>query len=397
MDYFHYQNDRLFAEEVDVLDAARKIKTPFYLYSKRTILHHFHQIQEAFQEVRPLICFSVKSNSNHTLLNILNRNGSGFDLVSGWELKRVLRAGGDPRKTVFAGVGKTREEMLWALKAGIFMFNCESVNEILLLDRLARDLDRYADIAIRINPDIVPKTHRHIITGKKDTKFGISVYEVKKVLKIVRDCTRIRLKGLHFHIGSQITETAPYIQTIHRMLKLIDELRKARFPVEYLNIGGGLGIIYNKEKPATPAEFSAKVIPLIRGRDLKLIMEPGRYIVGNSGILVTRVTYIKKSLNKIFVVVDAGMNSLIRPALYEAYHDIWPLVRRKKTFTVDVVGPICETGDLFAKDRVIGRVEENEYLAFKSAGAYGMVMASTYNSRPLPGEVLADGRRFKLI
>lgn len=397
MDFFSYKNNVMVAESVRILDIVRKVRTPFYLYSKKTVLHHFHQIQEAFSDFNPLICFSVKSNSNHTLLRLLAQRGSGFDLVSGWELKRVLKAGGDPDKIVFAGVGKSEEEIRWALKAGIFMFNCESAGEIRLINRLAEKYPKPVWIAIRINPDIRPRTHRHIITGSADTKFGISLYEIDKILHVIRECRNVDLVGLHFHIGSQITEVAPYILAIRKILNLVASVRKKGFKIEHLNIGGGLGIIYKNEKPATPREFAARITPLLKTSGLKLIMEPGRYIVGNAGVLVTKVLYIKKSLNKTFVIVDAGMNTLIRPALYDAYHEIWPLRRRSTSFTADVVGPVCETGDYFARDRRIPLVKENEYIAIKSAGAYGMVMASLYNSRPFPNEVLADAGKFRMI
>ncbi|MBU1078152.1 MAG: diaminopimelate decarboxylase, partial [Spirochaetes bacterium] len=276
----------------------------------------------------------------------------------------------------------------------IFMFNCESTNEIKKIDSIAEKSKKIVPIAIRINPDIIPKTHKYIITGKKETKFGISIYEIDKVLHVIRQCKNIQLKGIHFHIGSQITEVTPYIKAINKIVSLIKTIRKDKFNIEYLNIGGGLGIIYKNEKPQTPCEFAEKVIPLVKKNNLKLILEPGRYIVGNAGILLTKVTYIKKSLNKTFVIVDAGMNTLIRPSLYEAYHNIVPVKESKKKFTIDVVGPICETGDFFAKDRSISRVEENDFLAIKSAGAYGRVMASTYNERPLPLEVMVDNKKF---
>lgn len=397
MDYFSYRNNVMYAESLRVLDVARKVRTPFYLYSKKTVFHHFHQIRDAFREMNPLICFSVKSNSNHTLLRLLAQQGSGFDLVSGWELKRVLRAGGDPDRTVFAGVGKSEEEIRWALKAGIFMFNCESAGEIRLINRLAEKYPKPVWIAVRINPDIAPRTHRHIITGSGDTKFGISIYEIDRILHVIKECRNIDLVGVHFHIGSQITQVAPYIRAVRKVLKLVAHVRKKGFKIEHLNIGGGLGIIYKDEKPATPSEFASRIIPLLKTSGLKLIMEPGRYIVGNAGVLVTRVLYVKKSLNKTFVIVDAGMNTLIRPALYDAYHEIWPLQKRPQSFRADVVGPVCETGDFFARDRRMPLVKENEFIAIKSAGAYGMVMASLYNSRPFPNEVLADAGRFRLI
>ena len=397
MDYFEYKNNVLYAENVNILDVTRKIRTPFYLYSKKTILRHFNQIQDAFKEIDPLICFSIKSNSNPAILKMLNKAGAGFDLTSQWEGKKALKAGADPKKIVFAGVGKTEEEIKWAVKSNIFMLNCESTNEILLVDKIATKFNKKVSIAIRINPDIVPKTHKYIITGKKETKFGISIYEMDKILNVLEQCGNTELIGLHFHIGSQITEAIPYIKTIKKILPLIDDLREKQYDIQYLNIGGGWGIIYKDEKPPTPYEYAEKIIPLINNLNLKLIIEPGRYIIGNAGVLVTKVIYIKKSLNKTFIIVDAGMNSLIRPSLYQAYHDIIPLRYSKNKIKADVVGPLCENGDFFAKDRLVGAVEENEFLAIKSAGAYGRVMASTYNERPLPLEVMADKNRFRKV
>lgn len=397
MDYFSYKNNLLYAEDVNILNITKKIKTPFYLYSKKTILRHFFQIKDAFKEIQPLICFSIKSNANPKVLKTLKKAGSGFDIVSGGELKKALKAGVSGQKIVFAGIGKTSEEIKKAIKSNIFMFNCESSNEILLINKIAEQLKKKITIAIRINPDIIPQTHKYITTGKKETKFGISIYEIKNVLKILKQCSNISLKGIHFHIGSQITEVSPYIKAIKKILNLIKEIQKHHFVIEYLNIGGGLGIIYKNEKPQTPDEFARKIIPLIKNKNLKLILEPGRYIVGNAGVLITKVIYIKKSLNKTFVIVDAGMNTLIRPSLYEAYHEIIPLKQTKHKFKVDVVGPICETGDFFAKNRLIGKVCENNYLAIKSAGAYGRVMASTYNARPLPPEVMVSGKKFRKV
>jgi len=397
MDHFQYKNNYLHAENVNILDITKTIKTPFYVYSKKTILRHFHQLKEAFEKIDTLVCFSIKSNSNSEILKILKKAGAGFDIVSAWEGKKAVNSGADPGKIVFAGVGKTEEELTWALKTGIFMFNCESTNEIQALNKIAKRMKKIVKIAIRINPDIMPQTHQYVITGKKETKFGISIYEINKILRILKQCCNIKLKALHFHIGSQIIESTPYINTIKKMLTLIKDLRKKRYDIEYLNIGGGLGIIYKNEKPQTPQQFGREVIPLLKKKNLKLIMEPGRYIVGNAGILVTKVIYIKKSLNKTFVIVDAGMNSLIRPSLYQAYHEIVPVKYNKKKFKADVVGPICETGDFFAHDRLLQRVAENEYLAIKSAGAYGRVMASTYNERPLPLEILVDNSKFKKI
>ncbi|MBN1898385.1 MAG: diaminopimelate decarboxylase [Spirochaetes bacterium] len=397
MDYFQYKNNVLYAEDINLLDVAEKVKTPFYLYSKKTILRHFHQIKEAFKTIDPLICFSVKTNFNIEVLKILKNSGAGFDIVSGGELYLTQKVKASPQKIVYAGVGKTADEIRYAIQTGILMFNCESIPEMRLMDHIAGKMNKTVSVAVRINPDITPRTHEYIITGKKETKFGISIYEIDKIIRALRTCSHLRLKGLHFHIGSQITETSPYEKALEKVIKLVPSLRQAGFPVEYFNIGGGLGIIYKKEKVSLPHKLAKKIIPVLKKHDLKMIMEPGRYIVGNAGILVTRISYIKQSLNKKFVIVDAGMQTLIRPTLYTAYHEILPLKKSIKTFKVDVVGPICETGDFFARDRKIPVVHQNEFLAIKGAGAYGMVMASRYNAHPFPAEILVDNDRFKIV
>ncbi len=398
MEYFEFRDNALFAEEVKVSDIIKKVPTPFYLYSKLTFLRHFNQIKDAFKEVNPLIAYSVKSNSNLSILKLLKKEGSGFDIVSGGELYRVLKIKAKPEKIVFAGVAKTDEEIYYALKNNILFFNTESLNEISAINKIANQMNKIAQIAVRINPDVDADTHKHITTGKKETKFGISIYEIKKIIKRVKESPNIDLKGIHFHIGSQITHVEPYVKSIKKILSILPEFKKAGINIKYLNIGGGLGIIYNKEKPATPYDFAKKIIPLIKKSNLKLIMEPGRYISGNSGILITKVIFIKKSLKKNFIIVDAGMNTLIRPTLYEAFHKIIPVTKRFEGFMkADIVGPICETGDVFAKNRKIEVVREGDYLAVMSAGAYGMVMASRYNSRFLPAEVLVENKKFKII
>ncbi len=397
MHYFTMKNNSMFAEDVNITDIIKKVKTPFYLYSKKTLLRHFNQIKEAFTEVNPLIAYSVKSNSNLSILKILKKAGSGFDVVSGGELYRALKINAAPSKIVFAGVGKTPEEIKFALKSDILFFNTESLNEITNINKIAESLNKTSNIAVRINPDVVPKTHKYITTGKKDTKFGISIYETDKIIKTVKHLKNINLKAIHIHIGSQITKVEPYIQAIKKIIAILPEFLKAGIRIEYLNIGGGFGIIYKNEKPPLPVQFAKKIIPLIKQSELKLIMEPGRYISGNAGILVTKVIYVKKSLNKTFVIVDAGMNTLVRPTLYESYHTILPIHKKNKKFKVDIVGPICETGDFFAKERIISKVTEGDYIAVMSAGAYGMVMSSRYNSHPLPAEILVDKNKFKII
>ncbi len=397
MDYFTYKNNTLYAEDVNIDDILKKVRTPFYLYSKKTFLRHFNQIKDAFKELDPIIAYSIKSNSNLAILKILKKAGSGFDIVSGGELYRALKIKADPSKIVFAGVAKSNDEIEYALKNNILFFNTESLNEIDAINRIAGKLNKIANIAVRINPDVVPKTHKYITTGKKETKFGISIYEIDNIIKKVVKSPNVKLKSIHIHIGSQITKVEPYITAIKKIISVLPKFKEAGIEIEYLNIGGGFGIIYKNEKPPLPQQFARKIIPLIKKAGLKLIMEPGRYISGNSGILITKVIYIKKSLNKKFIIVDAGMNTLVRPTLYESYHEIIPVKKTAGKIKADIVGPICETGDFFAKERTIGKVQEGDYIAVKSAGAYGMVMASRYNSRPLPAEVLVDGKKFKII
>ena len=391
MDYFNYRNNELFAEDVALTEILKKVKTPFYVYSKKTLLRHFNQIKEAFKELNPLICFAVKSNSNIDILKILKEEGAGFDIVSGGELYLLKKIKALPDKIVFAGVGKSEEEIKDAIKYGILLFNCESLPEIELINKIAK---RKVNIALRINPDVVPKTHKYITTGKKDTKFGISIYELNNILKEIKKFENINLIGIHFHLGSQILEPFPYIVALKKILNSLKIFEYYNYRIEYLNIGGGFGAIYKNEEPMLPYQLANKIVPLIKNR-FKLIMEPGRYIVANAGILVTKVLFVKKSLNKTFVIVDAGMNTLIRPTLYNAYHHIIPVIKKSnEKFKVDVVGPICETGDYFAKDRVIPKVESGDFLVIKTAGAYGRVMASNYNARPLQAEILVDNDKF---
>ncbi len=397
MDYFLYRNNILFAEDVSLDVILKKVKTPVYIYSKKTILRHFNQIKKAFAEINPLICYSVKANSNIAILKILKKAGAGFDIVSGGELYRVLKIKSSPDKIVFAGVGKSPEEIEFALKSKIFMFNCESLPEIKLINQISKKLNKKTNIAVRINPDVEADTHKYITTGKKHTKFGISIDYLIKNLSFIKNLENINFIGIHFHIGSQITSVHPYIKAVKKTIKLIRDLRSYGFNIRYLNIGGGFGIIYKKERPPLPDELARRVIPAFKKHNLKLIMEPGRYIVGNAGILITKVLYIKETELKKFVIVDAGMNTLIRPTLYEAYHEILNLHFTKKKMKADVVGPVCETGDFFALNRSIPYFKQGDYLIIKSAGAYGMSMASRYNSRPLPAEVLVDNNKWKII
>jgi diaminopimelate decarboxylase len=393
MHEFKYINNNLFCENVRLQDLAQKYGTPLYVYSYHTLIGHFMKLQHAFREIDPLICYSVKANSNLALLKALVDKGAGLDIVSGGELFRALKAGCPAKKIVYASVGKTDKEIEEAIRRGILFFNVESMPELENINRIAKKLHKIANVAIRINPDVEPKTHKYITTGKITNKFGIDFNNARKILTLRSSLANVNISGLHIHIGSQITESDPYVAAISKMVSFVEELRMRDIWIEYLNIGGGLGIIYNKETPQTAENYAKKVLPLLRKVGLKVIMEPGRFIVGNAGILVVKVLYIKSTPKKKFVIVDGGMNDLIRPALYEAYHNIVPLrVSKcqgvKVSEKIDVVGPICESGDFFAKERILPKVKEGDYLAVMSAGAYGFSMSSNYNSRRRAEEVM---------
>lgn len=399
MDEFKVRQGALYCEELAVADLAKKFGTPCYLYSQQTILSHYHKIKQAFAEIDPLICYSVKANSNLSILKLLAREGTGLDIVSQGELVRGQTVGVDPKKIVYAGVGKTEKEIATAIKAGILMFNVESEPEARLINQVAARLKKIAKVAFRINPDVDAKTHHYITTGKKENKFGLSIPLAMDLFRKTKRMQHLKPVGVHMHIGSQITTVTPYLQAIERMGKVISDLRGQGFAIEYFNIGGGLGIIYNEEKPQTADAFARAVIPLIKPLGCQLILEPGRFIMGNAGILVTEVQYVKQGHLKAFAIVDAGMNDLIRPSLYSAYHHIMA-VKQKRTNTkalTDVVGPICESGDFLGKDRHLPQLKTGDLLAVRSSGAYGMVMASNYNSRPRPVEVLVNGKRAKII
>jgi diaminopimelate decarboxylase len=392
MHEFKYRGNYLYCEEVRVQDLAEKFATPLYVYSYKTLIDHFLKLRNAFSSIDPLICYSVKANSNLAILKALVDKGAGLDIVSGGELFRAMKVGCPPRKIVYASVGKTDAEIREGIQRGILFFNVESFPELENINRIARDLNKTVNVAIRINPDIEPKTHRFITTGKLTNKFGIDFKSAEKIL--IRCCSfpNTNIKGLHIHIGSQITESAPFVAAITKLVKFVAKLKNKGVEIEYLNIGGGLGIIYDREKPQTAQVFAKKVLPLFKKTGLKIILEPGRFIVGNAGILVTRVLYIKSTPKKTFVIVDSGMNDLIRPALYEAYHQILPLrVRKSKTEKVDVVGPICESGDFFAKERKMLLPKEGDYLAIMGSGAYGFSMSSNYNSRRRAEEIMVVG------
>lgn len=401
MHEFKYLNNHLYCEKVKVEDLADRFGTPLYVYSYHTLIDHFVKLKTAFGKINPLICYSVKANSNLAILKALVAQGAGLDIVSGGELFRALEVGCSPEKIVYASVGKTDAEIEEAIRLGILFFNVESVSELENIQRIARRLNKITRVAIRINPDVEPKTHKFITTGKITNKFGIDFHSASRIFLMRNAFSHARISGLHIHIGSQITVSGPFVAAISKMVRFITELKeKEGIGLECLNIGGGLGIIYDKETPQTAKEFAGKVLPLLLKTKLKIILEPGRFIVGNAGILVTKVLYVKSTPKKKFVIVDSGMNDLIRPALYDAYHQIQPLRTtddaspalggraRRTTEKVDIVGPICESGDFFAKDRIMPGVKEGDYLAIMGAGAYGFSMSSNYNSRRRSEEVM---------
>jgi len=399
---FKFKNNRLYCEDVNVVGLAKKFGTPLYVYSYNTLTEHYLKLKSAFRSLDPLICYSVKANSNLSLLKALVDKGAGLDIVSGGELERALRVGCPAKRIVYASVGKTDREIEDAIKLGILFFNVESLSELENIDRIAGRLREVTNIAIRINPDVEPKTHKYITTGKLTNKFGIDFLSARQIFLMRKVFVNVRITGLHIHIGSQITEARPYIAAISKIVRFIAELKKSGVKLEYLNIGGGLGIVYDNETPQTAQLFAKRVIPLLVKTGLKIIMEPGRFIVGNAGILVTKVLYVKRNTKKKFIIVDGGMNDLIRPSLYEAYHNIVPLrsqglkVSRSQE-KADVVGPICESGDFFAKDRNLPKVKEGEYLAVMGTGAYGFSMSSNYNSRRRAAEILVSRKKVFVI
>jgi diaminopimelate decarboxylase len=398
MHYFCYKNNELYCEDIAVRSLAEQWGTPFYLYSYQTLCRHFEVFDSAFAAYPHLICFSVKANSNLAILKIFINQGGGADVVSGGELFRVLKAGISPDKVVYSGVGKTIEEISFALKTGILMFNIESSEELKAINQKAKELNKKAPISIRVNPDIDPQTHPYISTGLKKNKFGIDIQRSLEEYRFARSLEYIEIIGVDCHIGSQITEIKPFVEAIRKLKTLITELKKEGIRIKYLDLGGGLGIVYDKEIPPHPKEYAQAILNEIGEENLTLILEPGRVIVGNAGALVTQVLYTKETKEKNFVIVDAGMNDLIRPSLYNAYQEIIPVVKSTNEFyKVDVVGPICESGDFFARDRLIPKVQAGDLLAIMSAGAYGFTMASNYNSRPRPPEVLVKGKDSFLI
>jgi diaminopimelate decarboxylase len=398
MHFFKYRAGELYAEEVPVKKLAERYGTPLYIYSYNTLLRHFRAYSDAFKEYPHIICFAIKSNSNTAILRLFAKNGGGTDIASGGELYTALKAGIPTKKIVYAGVGKTDDEIRFALRSKILMFNVESEDELREIDRLAGMMKTKAPIALRINPDIDPETHPYIATGLRTHKFGIPIEEALEYYRLAARLKNINVIGIHKHIGSQITKVSPFVDALKRILLLIDKLTLQGVKIEYINVGGGLGISYRDEEPPVPKDLARNLIPFLKGRRLTLIIEPGRSIVGNAGILVTKALYLKKGEEKEFIIVDAGMNDLIRPSLYGAYHNLLPVVRKKRnTVLCDVVGPICESSDFLAKERELKGVKKGEYLSVMGAGAYGFSMSSNYNCRPRAAEVMVRGKRHFLI
>jgi len=411
MDHFHYRNRILHCEEVPVRALADIYGTPLFIYSKKTLLHHLNQLQRAFAPLQPLICYSLKTNPNLSICRLMAENGAGFDVTSGGELFRALKAGGTGNKIVFAGVGKTDAELRFGLESNVLMFNVESEAELLALAEVARGMNRQPAVALRVNPALPPKTHVKTDTSVKGTKFGLDIDSVLEFAKKVVNHRHVRIVGLHMHLGSPILDTKPYREGLEKAAVLVQKLRDQGHPIESMNMGGGFGIHYRKQEALPADAFAEVIVPAVQGMKCKLILEPGRFIVGNAGILLSRVIYMKESGGKNFIIQDAAMNDLIRPTLYESFHRIWPVepmpgfptppddyeADMAGTIKSDVVGPICESGDFLAKDRRLPPVTSGDLLATFSAGAYGMAMSSNYNSRPRAAEVLVDGPNHRLI
>ncbi len=411
MDHFSYRNRVLHCEDVPVADLAAEHNTPLYVYSKKTLLHHLGQLQQAFAAAEPLICYSIKTNANLSIVRLMVAHGAGVDVTSGGELFRALKAGCTPEKIVFAGAGKTDDEIRYGLQTGVRLFNVESEGELLALADVAKALGKVAQVALRVNPDLPPKTHAKTDTSVKGVKFGLDIETVLEFAQKMVGHPHVKIVGLHMHLGSPILKTEPYKQGIDKGLVLIDKLRKQGHKIESLNMGGGFGINYRKQEALPAAAFAEIIVPGVKAARCKLILEPGRFIVGNAGILVSRVIYTKDSGGKHFVIQDGAMNDLIRPTLYDAFHRIWPVAPGPGvpappddyeadipgTRPCDVVGPVCETSDFLARDRRLPPMRRGDLLATFSAGAYGMAMSSNYNGRLRAAEVLVDGTRHQLI
>ncbi|WEM42222.1 diaminopimelate decarboxylase [Photobacterium sp. DA100] len=399
MDYFNYQQDgQLWAEEVPLAELADRFGTPLYVYSRATLERHWHAFDQAVADHPHLICYAVKANSNIGVLNVLARLGSGFDIVSGGELERVVAAGGDPAKVVFSGVGKTAAEMKRALELGIKCFNVESEPELERLNQVAGELGKVAPVSLRINPDVDAQTHPYISTGLRDNKFGIAFDRAAEVYRLAHALPHLEVTGMDCHIGSQLTAIAPFIDATDRLLALIDTLKAEGIAIHHLDVGGGLGVTYSDERPPQPSEYAKALMDrLTAHRDLELVFEPGRAIAANAGVMLTRVEYLKHTEHKNFAIVDAAMNDMIRPTLYQAWQDIVPVVPRDgDKVTYDLVGPICETGDFIGKERPLC-LETGDLLAVRSAGAYGFVMSSNYNTRVRAAEIMVDGTQAHVV
>jgi len=392
MNYFHYQNDELYVEQVAVTQIAQQFGTPCYIYSRAALEQQWQAFNQAFASYSHRICYAVKANSNLAILNLLARQGSSFDVVSGGELTRVLAAGGKAENIVFSGVGKATAEIKQALAANIFCFNVESKAELIRLAEIAAQMGQQAKIALRVNPDIDVNTHPYIATGLKENKFGIAIDEAVELYQLATSFTQIKITGIACHIGSQITALDPFVEALDKLLDLIAELKSHKITLQHIDLGGGLGVCYRDEIAITPAEYAAAILPKLANHKLELLLEPGRALVANAGILVTQIEYLKHQPVKNFAIVDVGMNDLLRPALYEAWHGIMPVKPRVEGIMqiYDVVGPVCETGDFIGKNRHL-QVAEKDLLAIFSVGAYGFVMSSNYNARPRAAEVLVDG------
>ncbi len=398
MDYFDYKAGALFAEDVAVASIAEQFGTPTYVYSRATLERHWQAFDNAFSGQAHCVCYAVKANSNLAVLNVLARLGSGFDIVSGGELARVLAAGGQADRVVFSGVGKTVAEISYALQQGIRCFNVESIPELIRINDVASELERRAAISIRVNPDVDAQTHPYISTGLKENKFGIAIEHAEAVYLQAQALPHLDIVGIDCHIGSQLTTVAPFVDALKRVLTLIDRLAELNIKLKHLDIGGGLGITYHNETPPSPAEYAAALSSLLVDRDLEILLEPGRAIAGNAGILVTKVEYIKPTEDKQFAIVDAAMNDLLRPALYQSWMDI-QAVTPDETLApqnFDIVGPICETGDFLGKDRML-TIKPDDLLVIRSAGAYGFTMSSNYNSRPRAAEIMVDGDKIHVV
>ena len=398
MDHFQYHDQHLFAEEVPLTRIAEQFGTPCYVYSRATLERHWHAFDRAFSGHPHLVCFAVKANSNLAVLNVLARLGSGFDIVSVGELERVAAAGGDPSKVVFSGVGKRSDEMRRALELGIRCFNVESLPELERLNRVAGEMGVTAPVALRVNPDVDAGTHPYISTGLKKNKFGIDIESAPEIYRRARELPNLTVSGVDCHIGSQLTELAPFLDALDRILLLVDRLKRDGITLDHLDVGGGLGIRYSEETPPDPAQYAEAIDQRLGGLPYEILVEPGRAIAGNAGILLTRVEYLKETGEKSFALIDAAMNDLLRPTLYQAHQEIVPVIERTEGEAVlyDLVGPICETGDFLGKDRRL-RLQPGDLLAVRSSGAYGFTMSSNYNSRPRPPEVMVDGDQVHLV